>query len=170
MQSRRQKVTNALDTYTELVHIIFGLATAYITSLLFPLTPLTKILLVSLLGAVILPDLDHILYMFWYGRKNETIKYLKNILKEDGLRQFWKMSLKTHKEIVGLYSHNIVSLAIVIGFYIWASIFNDYALKSALTLGWISHYIWDMTEDLIYFGGLNPNWFLRFNQKRRIKK
>jgi membrane-bound metal-dependent hydrolase YbcI (DUF457 family) len=168
-KSTRKKLMDVSEKHHECGHILFGLIAAGITKTIYTQVPIIKLLPLAILMSL-LPDIDHILYFFWYGKSAEYSKKIKKILKKKGLRAAIEMCKKEHKKQTGIYSHNLL-LAILLGLISFIKLTgqkNPYT--SVLLLSWAFHYVYDVLEDLLFFGKLNPNWFLKFNEKSRHPK
>lgn len=161
--NKREKLIKLCETYTEIVHILFGVITGIIVYFLFPDSELDFIMLVSVLGAI-LPDIDHIFSIFIYNRKTDYSKTVRRFLNDKQFRKWAHFTKVNHKNNTGIYSHNIFAMLFV---FIIALLFMfryESASWSAFFLAWFSHYLWDILEDLIFFSKLNSNWTLKFNE------
>jgi len=149
-----------------LIHVFLGLVCAYIVICVFPAADLSKLITVGILGNLI-PDVDHLLFFFLYGRKSEYAKIFKSHLKLREFRMAARFIKDNHQNNTGIYSHNILSLmlSIFLAWYLGES--RDRAGFYTFFMSWSSHYVFDMFEDVLFFKKLNPNWFMKFN---KIKK
>jgi len=154
------------ERYHPLVHVLLGLACAFTVIHFIPGANILKLIAVGVLGNLI-PDVDHLLYFFLYGRKSEYAKIFKSHLKLREFRMALRFIKDNHKNNTGVYSHNILSLmlSIFLAWYLGES--RDRAGFYVFFMSWSTHYIFDMFEDVLFFKKLNTNWFMRFN---RVKK
>lgn len=167
------KVRTRLITISERHHGEFHLLFAILTILIiyFIYTPETtrnifNIIIIAILGSFI-PDIDHLFYIFIYGRKSDYAQVSKMFIKNKHIREFIKHVKINHKANTGIYSHNIgsVLLSITVALVLiykkvdvfWATFF----------LAWTLHYIYDILEDLLFFSRLNKNWYFRFDTKNK---
>lgn len=162
-----QALRNKSHRYHMLIHVSLGLLCAFIVVHTFPSANISKVISVGILGGLI-PDTDHLLYMFFYGRKSEYAKIVKTYFKNKQFRLMCSFLKNNHKNNTGIYSHNILSLmlSIFLAWYLGES--RDRACFYAFFMSWSAHYLFDMFEDLLFFKKVNPNWLMRFN--RVIKK
>jgi hypothetical protein len=167
---RGKRLVSALrrkgEYYHMLVHVLLGLGCAYAVMSFFPTADRGRLITVGILGNLV-PDVDHVLFWFLYGRKSDYAKILKTHLKLKQFRMAARFIKDNHKNNTGLYSHNILSLmlSIFLAWYLGES--KDRAGFYVFFMSWSSHYIFDMFEDILFFKKLNSNWFMKFN---RVKK
>ncbi len=156
---------NASENYHEYWHFLFGLLASFIVIKGYPAQPVLPIVIVGLIMSI-LPDIDHILYFYVYGRNTKYSKKVRKLIKNSGISKAIKYCKKEHKNNTSIYSHNLVMIFALLFFTKFLIIQNYNALIVVAVLSWAMHYIYDIFEDLLFFGKLNPNWFLLFNQKR----
>lgn len=110
----------------------------------------------AIIGSL-LPDVDHLNYFFRYGR-NDT--YTRQILSHITNRQ-WRMLfylLATgHKFNTSLSYHNIYMVAAFMALVVVASRI-DWQVGVVLFGAMIGHYLFDLFDDIVQLGGINPNW------------
>jgi hypothetical protein len=149
-----------------IIHVLIGAGCACIVWYIFPDSSILKLLVVGIAGNLI-PDIDHILYWFFYGKKSDYAKILKSHLKLKEFRMAASFIRNNHKSNTGVYSHNILSLmlSIFLAWYLGES--RDRTGFYVFFMSWSSHYLFDMFEDILFFKKLNPNWFMRFNRIKR---
>lgn len=116
----------------------------------------TRYITFSLLGSI-LPDFDHLLYFFHYGKKEtyaqSVIGYIKN-------RQWRHLTLTLkngHKYNTHLSYHNIYTVAF---FLVLSIACSSLELRIGIVLfgSMILHYLFDILDDFLVLGYVNPNW------------
>jgi len=155
-----EKLKKASERYHHWIHFVFG-SVVWIVSWKWGNHAMSFI--VVLIGTY-LPDADHLFFIFGYGRKTEYSERIRKCLKDGGVCGFIDYSKKNHKNCTWVISHNLLSLFISSGLT-WAFIVSGHFLLGVLFASWSLHYIYDIVEDLLSLGRLNPNWFLRFGGK-----
>ncbi len=156
----KQKLKAVSQRCHHLNHILFSAGSIILVSYLTK----TKISLLtglafSLTGAL-LPDIDHLFFIFGYGRKTDYAIRFKKLAFQLKFRKLIEFASNNHKDNFAIYSHNLATLAglILLVFILQAFHPNLSLLAAALA----SHFIYDVLEDLLFKGKLNPNWFLKF--------
>jgi hypothetical protein len=155
---------NNLKKFTEKFHMFIHVFLGFVVYVIFlnkVMDPIS-LMVVCVIGSVI-ADLDHIIYYFTYGRNSDYSKIAKGFLCSFQFKAWAKFCKENHKSITSLYSHNIL---VPITFLILTPIFfsNGYILCAAFCLSFSFHFIFDLLDDLLFFGRLNPNWVLKFNR------
>ena len=114
--------------------------------------------------AAFLPDIDHIFFLFFYGRKTKYATEARALLLKEGVYSYIAYCKKNHKNNTGIISHNVATLVITLclSFYFWQF---QYGLWSVFFISFSFHFIFDMAEDLLFMGKLNSNWWLKFGSK-----
>jgi membrane-bound metal-dependent hydrolase YbcI (DUF457 family) len=158
-----QAIRNKAYTYHMVIHVLLGLVCAFIVMRAFPSANIYKIISIGILGSLI-PDVDHLLYMFLYGRKSEYSKILKAFVKDKEFRKALHFVKDNHKNNTGIYSHNILSLILSIYLAWKLGDSRDSAGFFVFFMSWSVHYVFDMFEDVLFLKRINPNWFMRFNR------
>ncbi len=114
--------------------------------------------------ASLLPDLDHVLYFYTYGKKETYATQLRQLLKTRQWRNLTMFLENGHKQNTNLATHNIY----VIGFFLACaalSSFIEWRVGVIMFGAMVIHYIFDIFDDLLFLGKLNPNW-KRFRRMR----
>jgi hypothetical protein len=126
-------------------------------------------LLLAIFGSL-LPDSEHFLYFWTFGRKDEYSRQVKAFLKQREWR-FLTIFIETgHKYNTDLAFHNIyvmlfllvmTSVCFFFGSRIWVVLFG----------AMIIHYLFDIFDDIATLGYVNPNWkrWGRIKVKKRVK-
>jgi len=159
----RDNLKKFSEKYHGEIHLSLGLVTAAIVWCLTGANPL-PLLLLSVVGAF-LPDIDHIFFLFLYGRNTQYATEARGILFSKGVVDYIKYCKINHKNNTKIVSHNVILPLLLIGLAIYFGslhkpIWVAFFISNAL------HFVFDMLEDLLYFGKLNGNWWLKFGQNR----
>lgn len=138
-----------------LFHVLLGLMWAWILREIWGEFSMRWVI-TSMIGSV-LPDADHFLYFFTYGRRDPYTKMVFTNVKNRHWRVLVTFLEKGHKHNTNLTFHNIYSI-ITLLVVSAVSFIYDWKAGVLLSGSMISHYVFDITEDLLILGKLNPNW------------
>ena len=105
----------------------------------------------------LLPDLDHINYFLGYGRNSSYTKQVMSHIQHRQWRALFYFVATGHKTNTSLSYHNIYITMLFIGISALASLV-DWKFAVVLTGAIVSHYLFDMADDLVQLGEINPNW------------
>lgn len=145
--------------YHEHFHLLFGFLALLSATAITHVSPLI-LLLPCLIGAY-LPDVDHVLSIFTYGRRSRYSSTLRRHLYRHRFSQYVAYVRCHHKSNFAIYSHNLFSPLICT---VLASLFvSSHPFLLALFLSCAYHFLFDILEDMVHFGRLNPNWYFRFS-------
>jgi len=111
---------------------------------------------VSIVGSL-LPDLDHFFYFFIYGRKELYTKQIKNLLKNHEWRILTKFLETGHKYQTDLATHNFYFVTFLFLLSL-ASFFYDWKIGVVLFGAMLTHYLFDIFDDIMILGYINVNW------------
>jgi len=145
------------EKYHILIHVVIGV-TLGLVFVKFQDVNLSARFLILMAIAPLIPDLEHFVFFFTYGRKSNYTQNLLRQLKVDGIvKGFWVYCAKNHKNQNSLYLHDglIPVLFLIIGLVL---LDKDKTYQSALIFSLAFHYIYDIFEDYLMLGGLNNNW------------
>ncbi len=161
----RKKITRISEDYHHIIHWLVGVFVGVTVYHLIPDLSFTKVLFSASLGAI-LPDLDHFVFFYLYGRQTDYARLARKYISNGQLKKFIKFAKTNHKKNFSVYSHNI--------FTIIALLLISLSLKSTehfyITVFLLScafHYTLDIVEDIFYFGKINPNWVLKFDRNAK---
>ena len=156
----RTKYIALSEKYHGQMHLFFGILAWALSVALFEQADL-GLLIAALVGAY-LPDIDHLLFMFWYGKDTDYSKGVKKTLFDKGFFECIDHVKKHHKGNTAIKSHNliVVSLCVFLAWWGWRI---QSPLLATLFLSCSGHFIYDILEDLLFFGRLNKNWWLDFS-------
>ncbi len=107
--------------------------------------------------ASLLPDADHLFYFFSYGKRDTYTTQVKILLRTRQWRNLMTFMENGHKQQTGLASHNYYFMAILLGSALLSS-FYEWRLGIVLFGAMIVHYVFDIADDLVMLGHINPNW------------
>lgn len=104
-----------------------------------------------------LPDADHFVYFFTYGKKDPYSKLVKSLFANRQWRLLWYTIDKGHKYNTNLATHNYFTIMFLTGLSVLAYFFE---WQSAVVFlgAMVLHYIFDIVDDLLILGSINPNW------------
>ncbi len=136
-------------------HILLGLVVAWYFRELWHRFS-TRIITVSLIGSVI-PDLDHLIYFVTYGKKDWYTKQIRTFLRDHEWRTLWVFVAKGHKYNTDLLTHNYFFMAFLFA-VATLSFFFDWKTSVVLFSSMLTHYLFDVFDDLVTLGYINPNW------------
>ena len=156
---------NKLQGYSERnhgwLHLFFGLVIGLVAMIFGRYN--FHLLILSLVGAF-LPDIDHLFYIFIYGRSSEYSQEIRRKLKINIFEAVGYIK-KNHKNNTKILSHNVISLFAVMVVAVWSYTVGRLEIAT-LFASWSMHYVFDMLEDVLFFGKLNGNWLFRYGAKR----
>ncbi|MCL4359963.1 hypothetical protein M1555_01755 [Patescibacteria group bacterium] len=110
----------------------------------------------SVVGSL-LPDADHLIYFVTYGRTETYTRQLRQFLREHEWRNLFLHIESGHKKNTKLASHNYYVMAILLGCSVF-SYFYDWRVGVILFGAMLIHYVFDVADDYITLGSVNPNW------------
>lgn len=113
-------------------------------------------ILLSVFGSVF-PDIDHLWYFVTYGKQDPYTQLIKDFLKNHEWRMVTTFIEEGHKYNTDLSSHNLY-FVIFLTMLTAVFYFIDWNAWVVLTGAMIIHYIFDIGDDIITLGYLNPNW------------
>lgn len=150
-------------TKHEMFHVILGILWLFIlTSRWQEMTYVW--ILIAVVGSLV-PDVDHLLYFFTYGRKDHYTKQIFSFIRRKewkGLVEFIEVG---HKHNTNLAFHNIyVVILLITSTYIVYS--RDYRIGTILLGAMVSHFLFDIAEDIMLLGYINKNW-IRFGRPKK---
>ena len=142
------------------IHFLLGIVIAFVVYACFH-DNLFDLLVISTIGSFF-PDIDHLIYLFFYGKNTDYSIQARGILLSKGFVKYIEYCKENHKNNTGILSHNILTpvISLVLAMYLG---FVGNSLLTALFFSITFHFVYDMLEDLLFFGRLNNNWWLRFS-------
>lgn len=136
-------------------HILLGLVLAWFFRELWNTLSL-QFISVAIAGSLI-PDLDHLAYFLTYGKKDWYTKQVRAFLRDHEWRTLWMFVEKGHKSNTDLMTHNYYFMAFLF-FISIASLFVDWKVGVILFGAMFLHYLFDLFDDVVTLGHINPNW------------
>lgn len=124
-----------------------------------------KWIALSVAGSL-LPDVDHILYFFTYGREEAYTKNIFHLIKTRQWRNVTLFIKNGHKYNTGLSYHNyyVAGALLIISLL---SILYDWQTGIILFGAMVIHYAFDILDDIFILGYTNSNW-KRWGREREI--
>lgn len=118
----------------------------------------------SIFGSL-LPDADHLLYFFTWGRRESYSRQALTYLKTRQWRNLTLLMANGHKAQTNLASHNYYFMAILLGSALVSSMV-EWRVGIILFGAMLTHYIFDIADDLLMLGNINSNW-RRWGRERK---
>jgi len=118
------------------------------------------------LFASLLPDADHFLYFFAYGKKESYAQEAKKLFKTKQWRDLVAFLENGHKYNTSLATHNVYFMFLLFGLA-GASSFIEWRVGVILFGAMVVHYVFDILDDMLQLGYLNPNW-KRWGRAKRL--
>lgn len=136
-------------------HILIGLVYAWILREWWQEFSFRYIYLAAV-GSVV-PDIDHFLYFFVYGRREWYAVEVKRLLKQGQVRTLAFFLANNHKYNTGLATHNVYFL----GFFILLSLLSfqhDWKTGVVFFGVFVLHLLFDVVDDIWVLGHVNESW------------
>ena len=105
----------------------------------------------------LLPDVDHLLFFFGYGREHDYTKHIIELLRKHEWRKFVVYVEHGHKYQTGLSYHNYYIVLVFLSIGVLSSFF-DWQSGVVFFGAIVIHYIFDIFDDLMMLGEVNANW------------
>jgi hypothetical protein len=158
MLVRSQKLS---EKYHMVIHVLFAFS-ALLPFYIFEIRLANTVIWITPIVAL-LPDIEHLVFFGTYGRKSSYTQEACKVLQKQGFKALIKHLSKSHKTLTSLYLHN--GLTMILFFALGVGLFTHGIFTlSYLCLILTSHYLYDILEDLLINGKVNPNWVLKFNR------
>lgn len=120
---------------------------------------------ISVVGSL-LPDIDHLLYFTTYGRRDTYTLDIRHFLRKKQWRAVVAYIANGHKSNTNLSYHNYYFMAGLLGFALVSSLY-DWETGVILFGAMLLHYIFDIIDDILMLGSINPNW-RRWGRKKIV--
>lgn len=158
----RRQLIYICQQYHEHVHLLFGLISFFFVAALVPsYHPAFYLLIASVIGCY-LPDIDHLLYFFVYGKSQKYAQKVLSLVRQSQYSAAIDYCRSHHKDNHSIVSHNLLSPFLSFIFFSWF-LRLGHPILAAFFLAITSHFIFDIAEDYLVHGRLNPNWYLKFS-------
>jgi membrane-bound metal-dependent hydrolase YbcI (DUF457 family) len=159
----RQQLMKLTEKWHMSIHIIFGLVVGYLFTQLDTEVNLIVALAIGVVGSLI-PDLDHFLFIFVYGKDTQYARYLKDCIRRFDYKNASAFAKQNHKSNHYILSHNIVAPILSIMSGIFSTTVLDSNYWGILWFAIFTHFLFDILEDLLHHNKLNPNWTFDFKK------
>lgn len=136
-------------------HVMVGLLWAWYLRELWGVFNVTWIIM-AVVGSV-LPDVDHIMYFLGYGRNDTYTKQIVAYIRGRQWSTLVHFIATGHKHNTSLSYHNVYVVGVLVLLAGGAS-FVDWRIGVVLFGAMVSHYLFDIADDVVQLGGINPNW------------
>lgn len=107
--------------------------------------------------ASLLPDVDHLLYFFVYGKRDAYSRQVRAFLRAGEWRNLAVFVENGHKNQTNLASHNYYIMVLLLGSALVSSLI-EWRLGVVLFGAMFIHYVFDLVDDLFMLGYVNANW------------
>lgn len=139
----------------EFYHILLGLLWAwFLRERWHEFNP--RWIYLSIIGSL-LPDSDHLLYFFVYGRRDQYSQKIRSFLRGRHWRSLAVFIENGHKAQTNLASHNYFVMVTLLGLALLSSLY-EWRVGTILFGAMLIHYLFDIADDFLILGHLNPNW------------
>ena len=105
----------------------------------------------------LLPDLDHLWYVWGYGKHDDYTVQIKEFLKSRQWRNLITFIERGHKQVTTLSSHSLYFMLILLGLGLASSLYS-WEVGVILFGAMVIHYAFDIWDDILQLGSVNPNW------------
>lgn len=157
----RSKLVYLMERYHEYFHLGFGIFAFGVTICIFPgYSPLSLLIVAAITSY--LPDIDHLFFMFIYGRRTSYSQSVRSLLKAKKYHEALEFCRQNHKHNHFILSHNLLTPIISL-FLFFYFVMSHHPILSVFFMSWTMHYVFDIVEDFLALGKLNPNWYLKFS-------
>ncbi|MBI5619677.1 metal-dependent hydrolase [Candidatus Gottesmanbacteria bacterium] len=110
----------------------------------------------SVFGSL-LPDVDHMIYFWGYGRNDGYTKQIKAFLKNKQWRLVTLFMETGHKHNTNLSWHNYYFMLLLFALALVSSVY-EWRVGVILFGAMLLHYLFDIADDVLTLGAINPNW------------
>lgn len=105
----------------------------------------------------LLPDVEHMYYFLGYGRRDSYTQQVFGFIRRHEWRNLFHIIAAGHKHNTSLSYHNIYVVALL-AWFAGAASFVDWQVGVVLFGAMVLHYLFDIADDIVQLGGINPNW------------
>ncbi len=139
----------------ELIHILLGVAWVSMLHSIWQSTVFEWVG-ISILGSLI-PDIDHLIYFFTYGRNDAYTKQIFSLLRKKEWKKVVVFIEIGHKHNTNLSFHNIYVVSTLVAMT-GVLYYLDYRFLAVFVGSMVTHFLFDIGEDLALLGYINKNW------------
>lgn len=122
-------------------------------------------IITAVIGSV-LPDVDHLNYFLGYGRQDNYTQHVFAFVRRHEWRELFHFLATGHKHNTSLSYHNVYVIALL-ALFAGAASFVDWQIGVVLFGAMVSHYLFDIADDIVQLGSINPNW-KRWGRPKKI--
>jgi hypothetical protein len=151
----------------EVIHVLLALLWAWVLRELWNEFNIRWVLTAAV-GAL-LPDVDHLLYVFSNRNHDPYAKMIITFLKLREWRILTQFIETTHKYNTNLSFHNIYVVILLFGFCSLSYVY-DWRTGTVLFGAMVTHYVYDIVDDIWVLGYINSNWKRFGRSKSRVYK
>ena len=118
--------------------------------------------------ATFLPDIDHLFFLFLYGKRSRYATEARKVWWLKGFRGYIDYCKKNHKNNTAIVSHNVLSMLtlLILGGYFG---YRGEAFWTVVFLSGAGHFIFDIAEDWLILGRINGNWWFNYGSSSANK-
>jgi hypothetical protein len=139
----------------EFIHILLALVWAWFLRELW--SEFNVRWVIAAIFGGLLPDIDHVLYYVAYRKRDPYAKLVLQFLKQREWRILAQFIETTHKYNTNLSFHNIY-IALLLFSFCAVSYVYDWRVGVVLFGAMVTHYLYDIVDDFLILGYMNPNW------------
>lgn len=139
----------------EMTHVLLGLLWAWFLREIWAEFNVRWIT-ISVIGSL-LPDIEHFIFFFSYGKKDPYTQGVFTLLKGRQWRNLAVFMSIGHKHNTNLRYHNYYFMSVLFALSILC-LFLDWNSGVVLFGAMLTHYCFDVVDDIITLGRVNPNW------------
>jgi hypothetical protein len=113
-------------------------------------------IIIAVIGGL-LPDIDHLIYFFTYGKNDPYTRSVMTFFKKGEWRVLTTYLEHEHKHNTNLTFHNYYT---AIALVVVSLLSSQYDWRTGVILfgSMVTHYAFDIIEDILLLGHVNPNW------------
>lgn len=149
-----------------LVHILLGITWFYLLHRFIPQLSLYHLVL-AIIGSE-LPDIEHVFYFYMHGKKDSYSLKVKYYVRKRMWRQLTVFLKNNHKHLTALKFHCIQWMLFLIILAIGSFLYDHLSLLVLLG-AMVTHYGFDIIDDIIFLGRINPNWKKNIIKKPKLR-
>lgn len=136
-------------------HVMLGLLWAWYLRELWGVCNAIWVI-IAVVGSV-LPDVDHLNYFFGYGRHDTYTQQVFGYVRKHEWRELFHFLATGHKHNTSLSYHNVYVM-LLLALFAGVASFVDWQVGVVLFGAMVSHYVFDIADDIVQLGCINSNW------------
>lgn len=138
-----------------LYHVLIGLVWAWVLRELWG--QFNPVWIVTAVVGSLLPDIEHLFYFATYGKEDDYTKIIKALLRGKQWRLVMKFIAQGHKYNTNLVYHNFYFMTFILLLSLVSSRVS-WEVGVILFGAMVLHYLFDVFDDIVQLGAVNPNW------------